>query len=68
MKKFEIELKWSVIYAISYLVWMFFERYLGFHSDKANTEPLFNLLFIPIAVILYALAIKEKKNKSYNFV
>ncbi|MCO6176457.1 DUF4199 domain-containing protein [Flavobacterium sp. NRK F10] len=66
MKKIEIELKWSVIYAISYLVWMFFERFLGFHFDKANAEPLFNLLFIPIAVILYILAIKEKKKKYYN--
>lgn len=66
MKKYEIEFKWSLIFGLVYLLWMLIEKGLGYHSSKANYEPLFNLLFIPISFILYFLALKNKKKDIYN--
>lgn len=66
MKKFEIEIKWSVIFAVTYLIWMFFERALGFHSTKATAEPLFNLLFIPVSIVIFIFALRDKKAKYYQ--
>lgn len=66
MNKYSVELKWSLIYGIVYLLWMVLEKTLGFHTDKALKEPLFNLLFIPISFIIYLLALKDKKKNVFN--
>lgn len=61
MNKYAIEIKWSIIFAVVYLFWLYVEKFLGFHSLKAVQEPIFNLLFTPISVLLIFLCIKEKK-------
>lgn len=61
MNKYSVEIKWSLIYGVIYLLWMMLEKTLGFHSVKVLQEPLFNLLFIPISFIIYLLALREKK-------
>lgn len=66
MNKYAIEIKWATIFSIAYLIWMLIEKLLGYHSDKALQEPLFNLLFIPISVLLFYLAIKDKKKVIFN--
>lgn len=66
MNKYAIEIKWATIFSIAYLIWMLIEKQLGYHSDKALQEPLFNLLFIPITVLLFYLAIKDKKKVIFN--
>lgn len=66
MKKFGIEIKWSIVSIIIFLAWMTLEKKLGFHSYKIKWQPLFNLLYIFPTFILYFLALREKKNKFYN--
>lgn len=66
MNKYSVEIKWSLIFGVLYLLWMIVEKTLGFHSVKAVQEPLFNLLFIPISFIIYFLALKEKKKVVFN--
>lgn len=66
MNKYAIEIKWTAIFSIVYLIWMIFEKMLGYHSEKALQEPIFNLLFIPISVVLFYLAIKNKKKTIFN--
>jgi uncharacterized membrane protein len=66
MQKYSVEIKWSLILGGVFLVWMFIEKGLGFHGEKAIQEPLFNLLFLPILAIIFFLALKEKKNKISN--
>ena len=66
MNKYSVEIKWSLIYGAIYLVWMLLEKTLGFHSTKAIKEPLFNLLFIPVSVVIYYLALREKKKVVFN--
>ena len=66
MDKYKIEVKWSLIFAITYFLWLLIEKYLGFHSQKALQEPLFNLIFAFILLILYFFALKNKKEVVFN--
>lgn len=66
MEKYRIEIKWALIFGAIYLIWMIIEKQLGFHSEKALQEPLFNLIFIPISFILFFLALREKKKVVFN--
>ena len=33
MKKYSLEIKWGVIFAISTLVWIYFEKAMGWHDE-----------------------------------
>lgn len=66
MKKYLIEIKWSIILGLLYLGWFLFEKIVGFHSSKALYEPLFNLLFTPIFGFIFYLAIKNKKQIDFS--
>lgn len=66
MDKYKIEIKWCFIFTITYLVWLFFERFLGFHSEKALQEPIFNLLFVLIFFVLFLLALRNKKREVFK--
>lgn len=66
MKKYSIEIKWSIILGLLYLGWLLFEKVLGFHSMKALYEPLFNLLFTPVFGFIFYMAIKNKKQVDFS--
>lgn len=66
MKKFEIELKWAVIFSVALLLWMYFEKAMGWHSERIKFQPIYTMLFGVIAVIIYVLALLEKKKEYYN--
>lgn len=66
MEKYKVEIKWSLIFAVVYFLWLFLEKYLGYHSEKALHEQIFNLLFVPIFILIYFLALKEKKKEILN--
>ena len=65
MKKYAIEIKWGVIFAIMGLVWMFIERSVGLHDDLiAHHATYTNLIAIP-AIAIYVFALLEKRNINY---
>jgi hypothetical protein len=66
MKKFEIELKWSFLATIAYLLWFFLESKLGWHSKEAAQQPFYNLLFLPTAFFVYFMALKDKKKNYFK--
>jgi hypothetical protein len=61
MTKYKIELKWGVIFAIIGLIWMYFEKSMGWHSTHIDKHATYTLFFFPIAVLLYIFALREKK-------
>ncbi|WP_339925927.1 DUF4199 domain-containing protein [uncultured Cyclobacterium sp.] len=66
MKKYAIEIKWGVIFAIMGLVWMFIERSVGLHDDLiAHHATYTNLIAIP-AIAIYVFALLEKRNVYYH--
>lgn len=66
MSKYKIEIKWAFIYAIASLAWMVFEKEMGWHDVKISKHPLYSTLFSFIGIIIYYLALREKKIISYH--
>ncbi len=68
MKKFKIEFKWSLIISFIFLAWMTLEKQLGFHDEKIKWQIAFTLLILFPNILLYYLALVDKKNNYYNGV
>ncbi|UOX33451.1 DUF4199 domain-containing protein [Flavobacterium sediminilitoris] len=66
MKKFEIEIKWTIIYSLVYIIWMYIEKLLGWHNESILYQPVYNLLFTPVSVFLFTLALIDKKRNYYK--
>ncbi len=62
IKKLRIEIKWAFIFMVVYLAWMVFERYMGWHGEKIDKHSTYTLLFIPIAFVIYFLALHNKRS------
>jgi membrane glycosyltransferase len=66
MKKIYIEFKWAVIFTIALLSWMLLEKTLGWHEEQIADQWWLTLLFLPFAVLLYLLALREKRRRVYG--
>lgn len=62
MKKIAIEIKWGILFSIATLAWMIVEKSVGLHDVYISKQSIYTNLFGIIAIIIYALAIREKKN------
>jgi hypothetical protein len=68
MKKRLIEIKWGLIFVIMMLLWMYFEKTMGWHDENiADHATYTNLVAIP-SIIIYVLALLEKRKKHLNNV
>ncbi|NCA86909.1 MAG: DUF4199 domain-containing protein [Clostridia bacterium] len=66
MKKFIIEIKWALIFVVMMLLWMLLERLFGLHDRNIEYHPLVtNFVAIP-AIIVYVLALLDKRRNYYN--
>ena len=66
MKKYAIEIKWAVIFMIVSLVWMAFENLMGWHGEGIAKHATYTNLFAIPAIIIYVLALVDKRNNFYN--
>nr|WP_294937078.1 DUF4199 domain-containing protein [uncultured Flavobacterium sp.] len=66
MKNFTVEIKWAVLFALALLAWMFMEKSLGWHDVHIDKQPIYTIIFALIAILLYVLALKEKKRTIFN--
>tara|TARA_B100000378_G_C18043838_1_gene411395 strand:+ start:425 stop:904 length:480 start_codon:yes stop_codon:yes gene_type:complete len=66
MKKFAIEIKWGIIFTIVALLWMFLEKQLGWHDELIAKQAIYTNFFGIIAIIVYVLAIRDKKKNFYQ--
>lgn len=66
MKAIKIELKWAILITVAALVWMLLEKTLGWHNEQIADHYWLTLLFFPILVFLYTLALREKRRKYYQ--
>jgi len=68
MKNFKIELKWGVVFSLFTLIWMFFEKSMGWHDELISKHSIYtNFVAIPY-IILFTLALLNKREKYYNGV
>lgn len=66
MNKFKIEVKWGILFSIATLVWMIVENVVGLHDINISKHATYTNLFAIIALIIYTLALREKKYLFYK--
>lgn len=65
MKKIYIEFKWAIIFSIALLCWILLEKKMGWDNNIENFWWL-TLLFGPFAILLYLLALREKRRRVFG--
>ncbi|MDH5475435.1 MAG: DUF4199 domain-containing protein [Cyclobacteriaceae bacterium] len=66
MKKIKLEMKWALIFVVMLLLWMLLEKLVGLHSTHIDKHMYLTNLFAIPAIIVYVMALKDKKKKDYN--
>ena len=66
MKNLRIEFKWAIIFTIATLAWMLLEKTLGWHDEQIANHDWLTLLFLPFIILMYVLAIREKRRRLYG--
>jgi hypothetical protein len=66
MSKFRIEIKWAVIFALATLLWMVFEKSMGWHDVLIEKHAIYTNFFAIIAIAVYVLALLDKRKVDYN--
>ncbi|HEY0091731.1 MAG TPA: DUF4199 domain-containing protein, partial [Flavobacterium sp.] len=66
MSKFSIEFKWAIIFVLCSLLWMVFEKSMGWHDELIDIQPIYTNLFAIIAIAIFVIALKDKKENFFN--
>jgi len=66
MKSRIVEAKWAAIFIATMLVWMLLEKLTGLHSTHIDKQQYLTMLFAVPAILVYVLALRDKKRSYYN--
>lgn len=66
MKKFAIEIKWAILFAVVQLVWMFGERLAGLHDENISKHAIATNFFAFVAIAVYVVALLDKRKNDFN--
>ncbi|MBZ9728842.1 DUF4199 domain-containing protein [Salegentibacter sp. JZCK2] len=66
MKNYQIEIKWGVIFFAASLLWMYFEKLMGWHDVLIAKHPIYTNFFGLIAIAIYLFAIHDKRKNFFR--
>lgn len=66
MKNWNLEIKWGVVFTLVALLWMVMEKALGWHDEHLDKHMWLTNLFAIPAILVFVLAMKEKRMKVYS--
>lgn len=66
MKNFAIEIKWAINYSIAFMLWMIFEKSIGWHDATIGKQMIYTNLFGFVALAVYFFAFRDKKKNFFN--
>ena len=66
MKKFAIEIKWAILFAVVLLVWMYGERLAGLHDENIEKHAIVTNFFALVAIAVYVVALLDKRKNDFN--
>lgn len=66
IKNYKLEIKWAFTFVAMSLLWMLFEKSLGLHSNLIQVHARYTNLFAIPAIVIYVLAMLDKRNKYFN--
>jgi len=65
-KKYKIEIKWGIIFTAVLLVWMVFEKMMGWHSSSIEDHAVYTNFFALPAIVMYVAALLDKRKTDYS--
>jgi hypothetical protein len=66
MKNYQIEIKWGVIFFAASLLWMYFEKLMGWHDVLIAKHPIYTNFFGLVAIAVYLFAIHDKRKNFFH--
>lgn len=63
MANYRLEIKWGLIFFAVALAWMYVEKFMGWHGEKIDQHATMTNIFAVIAILLYVLALRDKRNQ-----
>ena len=63
MNKYKTEIKWGLIFVASALLWMVFEKLMGWHSTHIGDHPIYTNIFAIVAIGIYVIALRSKRDR-----
>ena len=63
MKNYTLEIKWGVLFTVVALLWMVFEKMMGWHSEKIAQHATNTNFFAVVAIIVYVFALLDKRKQ-----
>ncbi|MCC5880603.1 MAG: DUF4199 domain-containing protein [Idiomarina sp.] len=66
LRRYLLEICWAMIFILAMLAWMLFERMVGLHSVHVGVHPLYTNFFAIIAILIYVLALRHKRDRFYS--
>ncbi len=61
MSKYRTEIKWGLIFTLAGLLWMIFEKAMGWHDENIADHPTMTNLFSLVAIAIYVFALLDKR-------
>lgn len=66
MKQYYTEIKWGFVFTGVALLWMVFEKLMGWHSSNISSHATMTNLFAIPAIAIYILALLDKRKTDYS--
>ena len=66
MKNYQIEIKWGIIFFFISLLWMYFEKLMGWHDVLIAKHPIYTNFFGLIAIAVYFFAMYDKRKNFFR--
>lgn len=66
MGRYKTEIKWGLIFVAVLMIWMVFERSMGWHGEEIQRHAVMTNLFAGVAVIIYIFALLDKRKRDFG--
>ena len=68
MHNYKLEIKWGVLFTLITLLWILFERMMGWHSANIEEHASGSLFFALPAIAVYIAALLDKRKNEFDGV
>jgi membrane protease YdiL (CAAX protease family) len=62
----KIEVRWGAIYFLCSVLWIYFEKSMGWHGPEIDKHAAYSIIFAIPAIFIYWLALRNKRKKSFQ--
>lgn len=66
MNNKKIEIKWAIVFTLISILWMMFEKSMGWHDELIADHALYTNWFALIAVLIYIVALLDKRKNYFK--